>query len=172
MINLNLISPEQKKLLKTKRIYLLFKNLSSVILVFTIIISVALIFTYNSLDIFYNLNPYTKDSMSLDEQEINTINNQLNNIVTIQNRFTLWSKIIITITNLIPENIKVDNLEINKKTKKVRIDGFAETRNDYLDLINSLEQDENLSDLKSPLENLLSKEDINFSISFTYQFNF
>lgn len=171
MITLNLISPEQKKLLKTKQIYLLFKNLCSLILVFIIIVSIVLMFSFNSLEVLYGLNPGTQNSMGLDEKEVQAINNQLNNIVQIQNQFIVWSDALIDITNLIPEGIEVDNLEINKITNNVKIDGFAKTRDEYLNLINSLKSNENLTKLKSPLENILSKEDITFSISFTYKLN-
>jgi Tfp pilus assembly protein PilN len=172
MISLNLISPEQKKSLKTKRAYLLLKNLSSVILILTVLISIILILTYNSLDIEYNLSPNTKNSMDLDEKEIQMINDQLKDIITIQNQSLVWSNILISITSLIPEGIEINSLEIDKTTQLVKISGLAKARNDYLNLISALKNADNLENIQSPIKNLLSKEDINFTLSFTYKFNF
>ena len=168
MIKLNLISPEQKRLIKTKQTYLLIKNISGLFLVLVIIISILLILTYNSLNILYNLNPNTKASLNFDEQEIEKINSELSGIEMMQTNFTVWSDIILVLTQQIPENIQIKSLEIDNKETKVELSGFAEYRDDYLNMINTLKSNERVSNLKSPLENLLSKEDINFSITFNY----
>lgn len=171
MITLNLISPEQKKILKIKQFFLLLRNLISLILFFTLIISIILILThhYLSVDAAFNQNPYI--NLTYTEKDIQEINNQLKYFVDIQTSHIFWPEIIIPLVDLIPDNVEIKNLEIDGPRQLVKLQGIAKTRNDYLALINALETEPKIKDLKSPLENLLSKENINFNLSFIYQDN-
>ncbi len=171
MITLNLISPEQKSFLKIKQLSLFLRNLTAAILTFIIIISIVLVLTNNSLDLAYNLYKNTPDIFTASSKNATEINKKLKSISTVQNQHTVWSKILISLLNLIPNNIELKNFKIDKTTQVVVIEGTAKTRNDYLNLITALQNSKNIKDLKSPLENLLSKENINFSLSFIYQFN-
>lgn len=171
MIILNLISPEQKKLLKTKQLFLLFRNISGLILFSVIILSITLILTNYSLGLSAEFTLNNPLGMKLNENEIKKINSQLKNIVEIQDKHIYWPEIITPLIKLVPPNIELTNFDIDYNTKMVNISGAAMTRNDYLNLITALENNDNIDNLQTPLENLLSKENINFSLNFTYKFN-
>jgi len=169
MIILNLISPEQKKILRIKQLFLLLRNLFGLILFFTIIIAIALILTNYSLSLSYEYNQPTLNNIAFSEKEVQGINNKLKNVFTVQNQHTYWPPILIDLFNLVPNGVEINNLTIDKNTQVVKIGGLAKNRNDYLQLITSLQNNQQVKDLNSPLENLLSKEDIDFNLTFIYQ---
>lgn len=171
MITLNLISPEQKKILKIKQIFLLLRNLTGLILFFTITMAILLILTFHSLslDAEFNQNPYF--NLTYTEKDIRDINNRLKNIYQIQIQHLFWPEVIIPLVKIIPNNVEIKNLDIDKNNQLVKLEGIAKTRNDYLSLITALETEPKIKDLNSPFENLLKKENINFNLTFVYQFN-
>lgn len=171
MITLNLISPEQKNLLKIKQLYIFLRNLSGAFLAFVTIIATILILCNYTLSLKYDLNQNDKSGLTIEEKNVQELNKKIKNVNTVQNQYTVWSTIIVSILNLIPPNIELKNFEIDKTAQVVKIDGTAKTRNDYLNLITALENSKKFNNIKSPLENLLSKENINFSLSLIYQFN-
>jgi hypothetical protein len=171
MITLNLISPQQKNFLKVRRIYLYFRNLCGMILTYTILIAIIAIIAKNSLNILA-INYENQNYLDIKEKEIKKINTQLAGVLAIQGQFTPWSKMLLDIFRLIPANIQIIDLEINKKNQTIKIQGIAKTRNDYLNLLTTLENSPMIKEFDRPVENLLSKEFINFNLILPYQYNF
>lgn len=169
MITLNLIPPEQKKLLKVKRLFLLLRNLSGLILFFTIIIAIILTLINYSLTLSSELSQLNQKNLTFDEKGIKEINSKLKNINDIQTQHLYWPTTLRSIIEMIPTGVELKNLEIDS-TQLVKIEGVARTRNDYLNMLTALNNSEKIKDLESPLENLYSKENINFNLTLKYQF--
>jgi Tfp pilus assembly protein PilN len=166
MISLNLLPSQKKQEIQTIEIFSLLKNLIILILFITIIIAILLLLAKLSLQNFFNdvvdNNTLTTRNIKIYNEDINDFNQKLNAVEKIQADYLRWSQIIIALTQLIPNNTVVTDLTINKE--KIVILGLAKNRQDLLNLKNNLENSDILKNVVIPLENLLQKENISFSI--------
>jgi len=121
MISLNLLPPEEKKQANTKKYYLLIKGELITIFVVTILITVA---TFGSKLILAKQLTQVNKQLSLinpiqlqSRQQIITYNKKINKLKEIQNEFIPWSSIIWEVLKEIPENITVNSLNLDIKSK-------------------------------------------------------
>ncbi|MDD2807067.1 MAG: PilN domain-containing protein [Patescibacteria group bacterium] len=166
MIGLNLIPPEKKKEVRLMQLYVGIKNLIISLLLLSIIVAVILLFVKMTLQ--NNFDKVVAET-TLTTKYINTFNNDikkfnqlLGTVDNIQKNYIPWSTFIAKFSKLIPPNITLQS--INIKDSKVLITGRAKTREDLLNLKNNLESSTFFSNSQIPLEDLLKKENINFSL--------
>jgi len=98
-------------------------------------------------------------------QEIRKINIILNEANKIQTNFYLWTPLLIELSDIIPEQVILDNINFNQKNKTLTLTGNATTRDVLLELKNNLEQITWVESVNIPPEQLIEKENIQFSIS-------
>ena len=169
MISLNLIPPQEKKELALRQFYVVIKNLTILFLLFTIIVAIILLVAKIILQNNFNSvvgdnNLTTRYGRILNGQEIESFNQQLLIVTEIQNDYIKWSKFISQLSNLVPENVSLNSLEIKKDGTTINLTGLARYRDDLLKLQDSLKNFEVLSDINIPLESLLNRENIDFDI--------
>jgi len=169
MISLNLISPDQKHILKLDRAYQLAENLLAVLVLFSIILAVFLI-------------PLNKQSKELEKaivlkkeevqiknknlaEKINFLNQQMILMAEIQNEFFNWSNYLIELSKLIPEKISLSNVANDLSTQEIIIKGYAQTRDDLIAFNKNLEASQLFKEVKIPLSNFLTQEAIIFEIT-------
>lgn len=178
MINLNLLSPNEKNRLKLESNYLLMKNIIFVISLVLIIYILSLFATRFILQFYLSdINKSIENEQSLAatskrgelEKSIKDLNNQLNTITFIQKTYVKWSGFLIDFNKTIVSEVKISTLQLDKNNKKVNIQGQAKTRNALLDFQKNLENLKYFSKITSPISNLLIKENIDFQ--FTGEFN-
>ena len=82
----------------------------------------------------------------------------------IQNNTISWSDFIEIISNNITQGIHISQISTNQKTNTFTLSGQADTRQDLLNLKKSLEKLNLFGEINIPIDILLQKENIAFSI--------
>ena len=72
-----------------------------------------------------------------------------------------WSKIFKRLSEICPEGVKLTSIHIEKE--HVKIEGFAKTREDFLDFQEKLKE-EGFQNLVSPVSNVVSPKDFIFTV--------
>jgi len=166
MITLNLISIDYKEKLKLKKLYLKIKNFLFIILIFFILASIILLFAKNILqnnfDELVILNSLVKENSQKIGGEIKTLNMKINAANNIQKQFFPWSKIIIDFTKIVPTGLEIHSLKVNKNSWVIT--GEVKDRETLLGFKKELEKSKYFSEVKSPITNLLQKENIDFEL--------
>ena len=168
MIALNLISPKQKKELKMLRFYLVIKNLTIIFLLFTIMISITLLFSkfliQNSFNEIVESTNLTTKYGRLFNQDIEQFNKLIKQVENIQGDYINWTNFISQFIILVPQDINIHSLTFNEKEEEIIINGFAKNRADLLNFKNQLKTFELMQKIDIPLESLFDKENITFKI--------
>ncbi|MDO8668785.1 MAG: PilN domain-containing protein [Candidatus Buchananbacteria bacterium] len=169
MIIINLLSPNQKRELKIKRVYVAIKELVILILLFTLIIAIMLLISKyildNSLAKLIERNAYVISENRDIVNRINMLNDKISTVSKIQTDFKRWSDFLVTLTNLTPDNISYNSIKIKYDDTSLELTGVAKTRNDLTKLKNSLTDSNIFETVNLPLKDLLSKENNNFTIT-------
>lgn len=178
MILLNLLPPTKKKDLRLIQLYTVIKNLIIIVLIFTIVATTILLIIKIVLQNYFNeivaQTTLTTKTLSVFNKDIKTFNKNLSIVEDIQKNFIPWTNFLVNFTRLVPDNVSIYNLNINKvddTTYKIFIYGFAKNRDGLLAFKNNLENSNDLKEISVPLENLLTKEDIKFNIKATINLN-
>ncbi|MBI5734159.1 MAG: hypothetical protein HY973_04440 [Candidatus Kerfeldbacteria bacterium] len=168
-ISLNLLPAERKKAIDTILSYKYLRIITFLLLSFTFVASSLVVAARLLLQ--DNLNELLSSSMAINQKntsldkEISQLNNELKNISTIQNDFTKWSTILGNIISIIPNNIEVKYLNIEKTNGRFNLNGRARERADYLKLKDNLGKFPYLEKLETPLTNLLVRQNVDFQFS-------
>ncbi|MDO9399554.1 MAG: PilN domain-containing protein [bacterium] len=169
MLVLNLISEKFKKEIKLKYFYQLIKKINYILIIIVITITTILLFAKiilqnNFIEIVEQTTLVTKNNQNYNNK-IKEINNKLKAVLTIQNDFILWSKIIEDISIITPANITLSLVKMDLANKNIKLQGKAKQRSDLLELKNNLEKSTFYTNIEFPVKNLLEKENINFEIN-------
>lgn len=168
IINLNLLSPIQKKELKNKRIYIALKELIMLFLLFATIIAILLLVSRyvleQQLTELISRNAINIKNTQEISQQIIDINEKIDNVYNIQNKFKKWSDFLADVSELTPDNIAYNFIKIYHQSGIIEIQGTAETRQDLLKFQKSLKESELFIEVNVPLSNLLAKENNVFNI--------
>lgn len=169
MITINLLSPNQKKDLKMKRVYVAIKELIILVLLFTLIIAIMLLVSKyvldNSLARLIERNAYTIQENRDVVNRIDILNSKTDTINKIQKDFKKWSNFFVVFTNLTPNNISYDSVRIKYSEASIEINGVAKTRDDLTKLKDNLTNSNIFENINLPLKDLLAKENNNFTIT-------
>lgn len=169
--SLNLLSPEERLDSSLQWNYIIIKNVILMILTVTFFLSV----------ILFGAKLILKQKLAEAQEQINLINSSqttANNTISEVNRkidllskaqkkFIPWSAILKAITDTIPAGITIDTLDLSDSDTKVEIRGRANSRDALLLLEDNLKKASFASDVFLPLSNLLQRNDIDFSLTFT-----
>lgn len=105
------------------------------------------------------------------EQKVNTINKMFINIDKIQKGRTSWSEIMVELTLIVPSEVKLYKVEMDKLENKVVITGFAQSRDDLLRFEESLKNFDYLGSVDLPSDFLIEPRDIPFELNATLNQN-
>jgi Tfp pilus assembly protein PilN len=173
MLNINLLPPQQIKARKEKE-YFKKTILAFLFLFIILVISSLLLFVLEKTIALYS-NPQKNELLVLNnylnqeknkkiQQDIENINKTLSRVLTIKKNKTILSNILIELLKITPNDLTFANLKINDEDKKIEIMGLAETRESLLIFQDNLEKSEYFEEVASPISNIISPTDINFSI--------
>lgn len=166
MINLNLLSPENKKITEERLLYISIKNLLGILLIFAIfsaitLLTAKLVLANNFQTIIEQTTLIVKEYGGVN-QKIKEINQKIKTINDTQEKFVAWSQILSKISNLIPQNTTTSVIILSRSNEDMILKGTAKTRNDLLLLKSNLENSGIFSSVKIPFSNLLIRENIDF----------
>ncbi len=172
MLTLNLVSEQLKKEIKSRHIFNLVKKLNYILIIIAIIIAIILLTSKIILQINFtkvvNQTTLVNSYSSVYTKKVRQINSQLNTITQIQNNYVEWSKLFKIISDIVPEGIRFTSLKIDNDGAIIKIRGFAETRDSLVDLKDRFKKSDIFSDIKSPIQDILKKDDINFTIDMKF----
>lgn len=169
MLALNLLSPQEKMESSLKWHYLIIKNVILWILILTAVISAVLLGA--KLILVSKLDEAKKQAQLVKmehvdiNKKISSINKQVLQINNIQKEFIPWSDMLFQLNQLIPEGIAVSNMELDLPTEKITIKGDADRRETLLALKDAFEKSPLIRSVNIPLEYLLKKYDISFTLT-------
>ncbi|MBI2990036.1 MAG: hypothetical protein HYY51_02480 [Candidatus Magasanikbacteria bacterium] len=170
---LNLLSPNKKDTLRRIIIFQFIKNAIQILLIVTCLTGIVLLGAQPLLETYFsrlasNLTSINKtySDVSRKIQEINTI---LREADSVQSEYTQWSDIIQDFSLAIPSGIKLKDIEFTDKGSRVSFSGEAQTREQLLELKQSLEnmncKSWCIASVPLPPSLLTQKEHISFSIT-------
>ncbi|MFA6098511.1 MAG: hypothetical protein WCV50_00255 [Patescibacteria group bacterium] len=172
MIILNLLSQEEKKHISLIKNYFIIKNVSFFIISFLIIIATITIFTNILLENYLqSLETQIKNEVSISsegkiasiEEAIKELNSQLLLAKNVEESYVLWTKILTSLVEKLPEGVTLNNINLNSQAMTLKISGTAVNRDAYLNTKSSLELVPYFSNISSPISNLTKKDDIPFT---------
>ncbi len=107
----------------------------------------------------------SSDYRSLQDQvlELNASIRELNNFI---GQKYYWSKAIIALTNLIPADVQLNQVTLDRETGRIEILGQAESRDSVILLWSSIIKSDYFRDINFPLANLERAKIANFTFTF------
>lgn len=163
---LNLLPPDKKRHLKKMINFQFLKNIAGIFLIFLSLMGIVLLGGQWVLEDYYG--QLTEHVFSITEKHSNTnnviknINNTLIKVEKIQKEYIDWTPLLLEITEVIPENIQIDRINISQKNE-LSISGLAKDRQAMLILQKTLKEITWLEDFSIPPAQLTEKENIQFS---------
>lgn len=167
-INLNLLSPQQKRELKIKRIYITIKEMVMLVLLFTCISAILLLvsryFLEEQLAMLMDKNATAIRVGEEINKKVIIINEKINNAYSIQQKFRHWSRLMIVIAEITPNNIAYNSIKIYPEKSMIELQGIAKSRQALIDFKERIGKNEFFSEIDLPLTDLLARENNSFTI--------
>lgn len=174
MITINLLASQQKQDLTTSKTNISIIGSFVILFSVVIILSIALYFM-NDLQ-KQNLDSLNQETLNIEkflnqennqnlEKKIKDINYYLSTIKKIENERTNFANVLAEIANLTPDNIRLIEINLNKPLKNFEIKGIAKTRDSLIKFDENLQQANDFKDIQSPLSNITTSNDIEFTLS-------
>lgn len=169
MLELNFLSERDQLSVSRNLIWLVLRN--AFIWLALIIVMVVMLLLWSKVFLESNLanvqergTLVTGSKLSFASQ-IEEINTAIDEVDLIQKKYVAWSQVLYEITQLVPPGNYVSELAVNSVEQSFSLSGFSNTREDLLSLEDNLKNAELISELKSPVSNLLKPNDIQFIFS-------
>ena len=168
-ITLNLLAPNQREYLRYEHLYLYVRTVTVLLLTFTVVISGLLLAARLMLQDSYatalSATTTVNDRNRTIDREIAKLNLGLKDVKAIQAYFVKWSTLLVDLTTVVPSNVEVSYLNLEKKNHLFNLTGMAQQRDDFLALKQALEKLPYLQELSNPLTNLLLQRNVSFQFS-------
>jgi Tfp pilus assembly protein PilN len=169
MITLNLVEPSLKKSAVTEKLLSLIKGVVFFLAIISTLIGLVIFIAHQLLAKNYAELKQQAAAVSVQNQSFNQnvaiVNNKLRAVDSLQKDFIRWSEILSALNATVPSGVEFSNLSLNKKDSYLEISGFASRRDDFLSFQQNLEQSGLVTNLNSPLTNLLNQKNITFAVS-------
>lgn len=173
MIFLNLLPEEQKKEIEYEKTNITL--ISAFIIVFLVLVGLISSLFLAKSTLNKNLESLNNQKESYEklfsakdnkeiEETISSLNKLSTTVIQINNLQIHPSYLISEIARITPNKIKYTSLTIDKEKLLLGLSGTAVSRDDLLNLTKSLEDSNLFSEVKAPLSNITSPENIDFTI--------
>lgn len=170
-ITLNLLPPANKAAMHTGFIFGYVQSILIVFLVMTLFAAGTLFavrfLLRGTYDDLAKRSSSDSDEFKNITDEIRKINLYLQRIEGLHEGFTPWSSMLSTLAELVPDNAKIDRVQVNANGA-ISLGGTALTRDDVLMLEQRLVRSGLFKDVKSPLSNILQQKNVHFDFEMTY----
>lgn len=169
MIHLNIIPEKIKNEIKLRFFYKVSKKFLYLLIIIASVIGIVLMTSefilYSFLAKEISNSPIDfKSSLSTSQNKVTDINTKINLLEKMQGNFIQWTILLNSLTNIIPEEIRLNSLSINRDPATISFNGTANKRDDLLNFKEALEGSILFENIDFPIQNLLQKENINFEI--------
>ncbi len=166
IIDLNLLPPDRRAKLNQLIQILFLKNMLEFVIVALCLFAVILVLSWTLL--VREFNNLTQSALLIGRdysgynQEVRRINNIIRRVNDANADYLPILPKILEITQTLPNNIKLNTINIDRRTQRFLISGTARTRNDLLMYQEILKKIKWLKPATMPTTQLLQKENINF----------
>ena len=99
-------------------------------------------------------------------KQVEGLNNQVGAINNLQSGHYYWSRALVELSNILPPEISLDLIKIDRDTSKIEISGTAKTRDSVLQLWSNVIKSSYFKNVNFPLDNLEKATDDPFSFTF------
>jgi len=169
MIYLNLISPDQRKILRTQKIYALIGNVLGLLVVYSLIISSVLLYLDKSIVKLKNDLESKKQEIQTKDRVINAkvdeLNGQIEVLNQIRQQFFDWPLYLAELSKLTPADVSLNEINSNLENRDFLLHGYAKTREGLIEFEKNLKSSPLLEEINIPLSNFLSQKEITFEIT-------
>lgn len=171
MVNLNLLDPIHRSALARERLLLVIKDSAAMTLVATAFIAALLsmskaLLTHDLQEAAVRTNITSTRHQPIDKA-IRELNIELQGVSQIINEYTAWSLWFSKFLSLVPPGNQLTDLTLNRQDRTFILEGNSRKRNDLLAFKQNLESSGLFKEIRFPLSNLLSRENIHFQFSAT-----
>jgi len=168
-LRLNLLPPRKKRKFEYAVNFLFAKDLLELIIFFSAIITTALIWSWiMAQDEFISVASSTalvEREYATYNQDIKNANRLIRNIGFADRGYMLLTPKITELMLNLPNNIRLNSLQFDRRAKTITISGTALTRNALLDYAAALRKIPWLGNIETPASELFQKENINFEFN-------
>ena len=169
MISLNLISPAKKKELYLLQLYSVFKNLIILVLLLSVISATVLLMTkialQNHFATIVGQTTLNNKFANIFNNDVQTFNALVRDVTEVQALFIPWAPFLVEFSALTPSGVTFKSMSI--VGNRLTISGNATTRDELLTFERQLKSSMLLTEVAIPLDHLLRKENIDFSLRAT-----
>ena len=166
MKSLNLLPDQQKERLKKERAFLVVHGFIGVILVGTClaatILTVARVILARQFTRIKQETSLVRVERLLWENNISQLNQKIARAAKIQPDFSKWTSLLSVLLPVLPANVTVDYLAVNRESREIKLGGRAANREALLDAKAALEKSSWLESLDVPLSNFLERINVEF----------
>jgi len=160
---INLLPPAEQQLVKVEETSGLIKDFGIWLAIALVVLSLFLfatkIFLNERLDdsrqqLATETETLTRLQATEARKEVEMLNADLQNLKVLESQAEKWSAALIELARLLPADMTVDSLSIDRKTLRVEASGHAASRSSVLGLRAGLIESEFFSNVNFPLDNL------------------
>jgi Tfp pilus assembly protein PilN len=173
--SINLLPAERKNIIKTDNFNQFLFKVGFVVIFSILLFIVFLLANLFIINIYKKINQdeikrtesgelsviIQKAKTKIDDNYLKT--NQ--SVIEIKKRISYWNYLN-QINQVLPENVYYSKLTL--EAGKMKLEGLAKNRNDLVKFKEILEQDKNFTEVKMPISNFTSQENINFEINLEF----
>ena len=103
-------------------------------------------------------------TQNTEEARIGKINDKMEEVYSIQTDYVKWSQVLVDFSALVPEGNRLESVSLDKENQRLSVRGISKRRDDFLKLKKNLEKSNLVTELESPISNLLNQTNINFTL--------
>ena len=170
MIDLNFINPDEQSELRKERYLLVVRDILGFSF-FTVALTASIFLVGKNL-MQQSMAEITESGITLSIQQfeisqtIGEINKEITTISRLlENRSFSVATLLATVSSRIPDGNRLTVLEVRIPKKTIFLKGYSNTRSDLLALRDALEDIPEIERIEMPISNLLSKTDIEFTLT-------
>jgi Tfp pilus assembly protein PilN len=169
MITLNLIEKKSKQEIIREKFLMLVRFLIIFFISTTILICLLILGAYqtlrSNLKELKEQNTFINTDRQTFQQNVGQINNKLRALETVQKETANWTEFLSQFTATVPSGVRLTDLSLTREKNLLSVAGWAAKRDDFLLFKKQLEESGLVNNLDSPLSNLLTPENISFSLT-------
>ncbi len=175
---INLLPPAEQKQFKLVKVRLLFLHFAWFLVGSVIVLCLLLL----GADFWLRreLNDVTRQVETQSEalqkikssrlsEQAERLNLSLENFQILKSSRQSWSKIFMELASILPQNITLDNVAVNRSDKKIEISGRAGSRESVLALRRKILESAYFVNVNFPLSNLEKAQNVPFKYRFYYK---
>lgn len=173
MIFLNLLPKDKKAELGLANFFITLKNIIILFLIITIIIAISMLGTKAALQNYFNTivgqSTLTNKYASSFNKGVQAFNKKLTAVENIQSKYIAWSDFLVEFSKIIPADVTINAIDIDAQI--MSLSGQARDRQNLLEFEKNLKKSNIFENVKTPLEDLLKKTNIDFNIKADVKIN-